>query len=40
LGEDAVAQSVEIRWPSGIVQVLQHVKGDGIVQVDEASTHP
>jgi hypothetical protein len=40
LGEDAFAQTVEIRWPSGIVQVLQHVKGDSIVQVDEAVPHP
>ena len=35
LGMDTAAQSVEIRWPSGIVQTLDHVAGDRIVQVDE-----
>jgi hypothetical protein len=37
LGPDAVAQRVEIRWPSGIVQKLEQVHGDQILQVDEAS---
>jgi hypothetical protein len=35
LGTDAVAQRVEIRWPSGIVQVLEAVPSDQILQVDE-----
>jgi hypothetical protein len=35
LGPDDVAQSVEIRWPSGIVQTLKDVHGDRIVQIDE-----
>ncbi|MGC1298194.1 MAG: ASPIC/UnbV domain-containing protein [Alloacidobacterium sp.] len=35
LGKDALAQSVEIRWPSGIVQTLKDVKGDQYVTVDE-----
>jgi len=35
LGTEGVAQSVEIRWPSGIVQTLKNVRGDQILQVDE-----
>ena len=35
LGPENVAQSVEIRWPSGIVQTLKDVKADQILQVDE-----
>jgi enediyne biosynthesis protein E4 len=37
LGSSPSAQSVEIRWPSGIVQVLKNVSGDRIVQVDETA---
>jgi hypothetical protein len=37
LGSSQSAQSVEIRWPSGIVQVLKNVPGDRIVQVDETA---
>ena len=37
LGESTVADSIEIRWPSGIVQTLNGVKGDRQVQVDEPS---
>ena len=37
LGSDAVAQSVEIRWPSGVVQTLKNVRGDRVVVVDEPS---
>ncbi len=37
LGSDTVAQSVEIRWPSGAVQTLKNVRGDRVVVVDEAS---
>ncbi len=36
LGKDAVAQSVEIRWPSGIMQTLHNVAADQILTVDEA----
>ena len=36
LGADASAQTVEIRWPSGIVQTLSNVAGDRIVVVEEA----
>ena len=35
LGAEAVAERVEIRWPSGIVQVLEAVRTDQILQVDE-----
>ncbi len=37
LGSDAVAQTVEIRWPSGVVQTLKNVRGDRVVVVDEPS---
>ncbi len=36
LGKDAVAQSVEIRWPSGIVQTLYSVPTDRMLTIDEA----
>jgi hypothetical protein len=35
LGTDAVAQSIEIRWPSGIKQMIKSVAADQILQVDE-----
>jgi len=35
LGKDAVADQVEIRWPSGAIQVLREVAGDRIVRVKE-----
>jgi hypothetical protein len=35
LGPDAVAQSVEIRWPSGIVQQLSNVAADQVLKVKE-----
>ena len=35
MGADAVAASVEIHWPSGIVQRLSHVVADQIVKVEE-----
>ncbi|MDE3186839.1 MAG: CRTAC1 family protein [Acidobacteriota bacterium] len=35
LGADASAESVEIRWPSGIVQELKNVAGDRMVTVEE-----
>jgi enediyne biosynthesis protein E4 len=33
-------KTVEIRWPSGIIQTLENVRGDQILQVDEASEAP
>ncbi len=35
LGPDAIAGTVEIHWPSGIVQTLKDVAGDRIVPIDE-----
>jgi enediyne biosynthesis protein E4 len=40
LGTAATAQSVEIRWPSGIVQTLKDVKGDQYVKIDEPVQKP
>jgi hypothetical protein len=37
LGSEASAESIEIRWPSGIIQSLKNVRGDQILQVDEPS---
>jgi hypothetical protein len=37
LGSSPSARSVEIQWPSGIVQVLKNVSGDRIVRVDETA---
>lgn len=35
LGRNATANTVEILWPSGIVQHLSNVKADEVLQVDE-----
>ena len=35
LGTDRVVRTIEIRWPSGIVQSLKDVPADRILQVDE-----
>jgi hypothetical protein len=35
MGSSRAADSIEIRWPSGIVQTLTNVKGDRQIQVDE-----
>jgi hypothetical protein len=35
LGQETVAQSLEIRWPSGIAQTLRDVHADHILHVDE-----
>jgi enediyne biosynthesis protein E4 len=40
MGSSAVASSIEIRWPSGIVQTLTNVKGDRQIQVDEPAAVP
>jgi hypothetical protein len=37
LGPEAVAQTIEIRWPSGIHQIVKDVHGDQILQVQEPS---
>jgi hypothetical protein len=38
LGNDAAAQSIEIRWPSGTVQTLKNIAGDRVLVVDEPPT--
>ena len=38
LGSETTAQSIEIRWPSGILQTLKNIKADQILQVDEPSS--
>jgi enediyne biosynthesis protein E4 len=42
LGADSFAKTVEIHWPSGIVQTLSNVAADRIIQVDEPAetNHP
>jgi hypothetical protein len=35
LGLESFAQSIEIRWPSGISQTLKNVRADQVLQVDE-----
>jgi len=35
LGAESAAQSIEIHWPSGILQTLKNVRADQILQVDE-----
>lgn len=38
LGASSVAQSIEIHWPSGIVQTLKNVRGDQILTINEPTT--
>jgi len=38
LASDTTAKSVEIRWPSGIVQTLKNVKGDQYLRVEEPAS--
>lgn len=40
LGADALVQSIEIRWPSGIVQLLKDVQADQVLKVDEPARPP
>jgi hypothetical protein len=44
LGKEQIVESVEIRWPSGIVQTLRNIPADQILQIDEplapANTKP
>jgi hypothetical protein len=37
IGKEAVARTIEIRWPSGITQTLSDVRADQLLQVDEPS---
>ena len=36
LGSESIAQTIEIRWPSGILQTLKNIPADQILQIDEA----
>jgi hypothetical protein len=38
LGLDTAVKTIEIHWPSGVRQTLQHVRADQVLQVDETST--
>ena len=38
LGSESAAQSIEIRWPSGITQALKNVRTDQILTVDEPTS--
>jgi hypothetical protein len=40
LGSDKEAKAVEVRWPSGTVQVLKDVAGDQILEIDEPVAAP
>jgi len=35
LGSESVAQTIEIRWPSGILETLKTISADQILQIDE-----
>ena len=35
LGKDNVVQKIEIRWPSGIAQILKDVRADQILRIEE-----
>ncbi len=39
LGQNAAADLVEIRWPSGTVQQLRDVAADQVLTVKESSAH-
>jgi len=38
LGKEVMAQSVEIRWPSGVTQTLRDLKADRVLEIKEPST--
>jgi hypothetical protein len=40
LGADSVVKSIEIHWPSGIVQRLNNVRADQILRVEEPAAIP
>jgi len=37
LGKNGVVQEIQVRWPSGIVQILKDVRANQILQIDEPS---
>ena len=38
LGASKTAKEIEIRWPSGIRQVLENVEADRVVSIEESAT--
>lgn len=40
MGADKIAKQIEIRWPSGIRQILKDIAADQILQVDEPASSP
>jgi hypothetical protein len=40
LGADTVVKSIDIHWPSGIIQRLNDVRADQILRVDEPAATP
>ena len=40
LGADTVAKTIQIRWPSGAVQVLENVRADQVLTVNEPTATP
>ncbi|MGC2161013.1 MAG: CRTAC1 family protein [Silvibacterium sp.] len=40
LGADTVAKSIQIHWPSGIIQTLENVRADQILTVNEPAQTP
>ena len=40
LGRSETADSVEVRWPSGTVDVLRDVRGRRVVKVEEGTGQP
>jgi hypothetical protein len=40
LGREATVQTIEIRWPSGVVQTLKDVRTDQILKVEEPVETP
>jgi len=40
LGKNGVVQEIQVRWPSGIVQILKDVRANQILQIDEPSESP
>ena len=35
IGKERSVESIEIRWPSGIVQTLKNIPADQVLQIDE-----
>jgi len=39
LGKETLVSAVEVRWPSGVIQHLDHLSADHIVHVEEPAPH-